>query len=473
MKLRQLLFVAMPMTVFLSATSSQAQISRAANAEEQRIINCLSGLGQISTKQAQKGTATGERLIAYSMYDKSGNNYILEDTTRIKYSGSRNSRFNPYLLHYWFHYLEDFTVDGTYRDVSDVEVAADSVITYRPGIGTDYIAATYHSDNRIASYEEKPGYSSSYQSTKIRNWYNADGYVQTSLYLGRSTANSQWDSLYMRKLTYTASGLLSSDTGYQPSPSGWTLSSVLQYAHDLQGNLIMRSCKIKKAGVWEPQYRETYGYDALSRPVSKITERISGTALHLNDLDSFFYTGINRSFSKMISHTWNPALKWERTYMQQRHFNNAVLVDTTSSYQWSSSFAIWVLTGFRALQYNTRNNPTRMEVFPALISLTEPDHVYNYYYELYNPASVGTISKQQVNIFPNPATESLSINMPELTSVTKQISITDLTGKMLLSEQLPTGNATEQLDISGIAPGAYIINIATPKGTLQEKFIKK
>lgn len=473
MKLKQLLFVVIPATGILSPACLPAQVLPVDHADQQHIYECLSGLGRNSGVQALKGTAAGERLIAYSWYDRSNNQYVLRDTTRMKYSGSRTSHFNSYLLRYWFNYLQNFAPGGTYRDISDMEVAADSFITYQPGVGTDYRAVTYAFDNRIAGYEAKPGYLSSYHSTRERNWYNVAGYIHTALSMGRTTANSPWDSLYMRKLTYTSSGLIASDSGYTPSPSGWEPSSVQQYVHDLQGNLIMRLILQKNGTAWEAQYRETYGYDALSRPVARITEMGSGGMLQPSYLDSFFYSGTNPMFHKMITHNWDPILKWEKSYMQVRHFNSALLVDTSTSYLWEGSFAIWRIAAFTTIHYNTRNNPTRLEIFPASISLSGPDNFYNYYYEPYNPADVGTIGNQHISIFPNPATDNLGMSMPELKNVPKRISITDITGKMLLSEQIPPGNEVEQIDISGIAPGAYMIQVATSKGNAQEKFIKK
>src|SRR5215217_5415124 len=240
MNLNRLLFLSVLATGALPAIL-QAQPLHADNAHQQHIYDCLSDLKHANAAQAQKGTATNERLIAYSWYEKSNTNYVLRDTSRMKYSGSRGSYFNTYILRYWFDYLMDFTTSGTYRDVTDIDIAADSVNTYLPGVGTNYRAATYDNNNKIATYEEKPGtFTQAYHGMRIRNSYNANGYVHTTLTTGRSTASGQWDSLYIRKMAYNSSGFLRSDTVYQQSQWGWILGSVQQYAHDLRGNLVER-----------------------------------------------------------------------------------------------------------------------------------------------------------------------------------------------------------------------------------------
>jgi len=71
-----------------------------------------------------------------------------------------------------------------------------------------------------------------------------------------------------------------------------------------------------------------------------------------------------------------------------------------------------------------------------------------------------------VNISPNPATNSLTID--GLTVIAKA-EIYDISGKLLLTKQLNTN----QIDISSLAKGFYFIKLTTEKGRVVRKFVKE
>ncbi|MBL7813378.1 MAG: carbohydrate-binding protein [Saprospiraceae bacterium] len=84
---------------------------------------------------------------------------------------------------------------------------------------------------------------------------------------------------------------------------------------------------------------------------------------------------------------------------------------------------------------------------------------------------VGTTSAQdlddsKISIFPNPANDILFING----LLTKSdVSIHDISGKMLLNQQVSIG----QIDISRLPSGLYFIKIGTPTSTVTKRFVKQ
>lgn len=73
-----------------------------------------------------------------------------------------------------------------------------------------------------------------------------------------------------------------------------------------------------------------------------------------------------------------------------------------------------------------------------------------------------------LRIFPNPASEFLVVDYPQM----HKISISNLIGQQVMSmEFLPSSQKT--LELSSIDPGIYFVTIDTEKGTLSRKFIKR
>lgn len=76
--------------------------------------------------------------------------------------------------------------------------------------------------------------------------------------------------------------------------------------------------------------------------------------------------------------------------------------------------------------------------------------------------------KKKIRIIPNPATDLLFIENTESINI-KNIALFDLSGKKIKTFL----ENVQQLDISNLSSGTYILKISTPKTTFSEKIIKK
>ena len=72
------------------------------------------------------------------------------------------------------------------------------------------------------------------------------------------------------------------------------------------------------------------------------------------------------------------------------------------------------------------------------------------------------INKEQLTIFPNPATNIVNIRFTDI----RQVYITDVTGRLLLSKQLG-GVSNTQLNISSIGKGIFFVRVTDSKGNAQ------
>ena len=78
-------------------------------------------------------------------------------------------------------------------------------------------------------------------------------------------------------------------------------------------------------------------------------------------------------------------------------------------------------------------------------------------------------NKLQVSVYPNPATENLFVELDSKIK-TVQINISDLSGKSIINTKLSNQN---NIDISGLQLGMYMLNVSTENGSETVKFIKQ
>ena len=79
-------------------------------------------------------------------------------------------------------------------------------------------------------------------------------------------------------------------------------------------------------------------------------------------------------------------------------------------------------------------------------------------------------NNQSIEIYPNPATDLLNIRSGS-SSVSATAVITDITGKILLSETLVSD--VESIDVSGLESGLYLVRVSSQKETSTISFLKK
>ena len=82
--------------------------------------------------------------------------------------------------------------------------------------------------------------------------------------------------------------------------------------------------------------------------------------------------------------------------------------------------------------------------------------------------AVSNVNKSQVKVYPNPVVDVLNI---EAASKVSAVQVFDLTGKLVSSHAL---NAVKnQVNLSKLTPGVYVVNIQTESGTQSVKIVKK
>src|SRR5690606_5316596 len=78
---------------------------------------------------------------------------------------------------------------------------------------------------------------------------------------------------------------------------------------------------------------------------------------------------------------------------------------------------------------------------------------------------------EKFNIYPNPATNSVTITNNE-NMLVKEVAVYDTTGK-LINTQNYNNEAEIQLNVENLASGTYMLHLQTAEGTAVKKLVKK
>ena len=98
------------------------------------------------------------------------------------------------------------------------------------------------------------------------------------------------------------------------------------------------------------------------------------------------------------------------------------------------------------------------------------ENIYLGRYEL--PVGIEQVVGDGVSVWPNPATEFVSVDAPENAS----IEIYSVDGRLITSIPVNStleNNLTRQIDIYNLIAGVYVVNIITEQGVQSLKFVKE
>ncbi len=87
------------------------------------------------------------------------------------------------------------------------------------------------------------------------------------------------------------------------------------------------------------------------------------------------------------------------------------------------------------------------------------------------PLSVQDFISNKFNVFPNPASNVVTINNAENITI-EQVEVFDISGKTVKTQQFNNENQV-QLNIEELASGSYLLHIKTNEGTAMKKLVKK
>ncbi|MCF8238977.1 MAG: T9SS type A sorting domain-containing protein [Saprospiraceae bacterium] len=78
-----------------------------------------------------------------------------------------------------------------------------------------------------------------------------------------------------------------------------------------------------------------------------------------------------------------------------------------------------------------------------------------------------------LQVYPNPTTGQLQVNLPQLAGISNRLEVVDLTGRLLISQVIPVGERSQQVDLSGLSGGLYFLRWTDGIRTLARQRVVK
>ena len=82
------------------------------------------------------------------------------------------------------------------------------------------------------------------------------------------------------------------------------------------------------------------------------------------------------------------------------------------------------------------------------------------------------LARIDLNVYPNPTTGFLSLNLQEFDNQEVELSVFDANAQVVLVEQV-TANATQTIDLSHLPSGQYVVKVVSQEGLAIQKIIKQ
>ena len=76
--------------------------------------------------------------------------------------------------------------------------------------------------------------------------------------------------------------------------------------------------------------------------------------------------------------------------------------------------------------------------------------------------------EQSLTIYPNPGTGVFTVELPESAEISSNITIYDLTGKVVMQQTLNANTDVIQIDATSLSSGNYILRMQTNNGSYAE-----
>lgn len=206
---------------------------------------------------------------------------------------------------------------------------------------------------------------------------------------------------------------------------------------------------------WVASFKTSYFYDANNNDTTNIQYNWSSSQWVNSSKYNYYYNTNNKDTLKLnyqwnsISNQWN--LKSKTTYLYDTNNNDTLEV----SYNWNTPPGNWLLSGKTKHVYDVNN----LQVQDINYSYKNNNWIYKsratYYWSSEAPTSTGGIIIQNnINVFPNPTSESITVSVNQNTPV--NFVLLDTEGNQVVSKLI---NNTAQIEIENLPRGFYIYKI--------------
>ncbi len=399
--------------------------------------------------------AQSSRLIGKANWANNGTVFTLRDTTSYNYSGGNGGDLTHPMMF----------------DNATTWVNADTALNPTTLLSQEIDSVTHKLMSTTTQVWTSGGWSN---SSKVLYYYNSDGTLSYMINQVWSSTGRAWANISRNMYTYLG-GNLSTNT-YQTF-DGLMFNSVSQKMYFYTGTLLTQEVdqtlgssmsftarydysynSANKLAAWTynswsgtafvPQYTYTNMYDTAGNRTSSTyqTYDASGSAVNVS-MKNYSYTGGN--VTGEIDQNWDTA--------------------DGGAYKNVMNYAF----GYNSLNQLKRSEGTAWNI-GGFWEHAAGDPLAYYYYNTFDPnLGVNQVNAGgSVNVFPNPVTNVVNINVNFNEAQVAQVNIFDMNGSLIRSWALGTSSEyNTQISTESFAAGMYTVQIAGAKSTIVKQFV--
>lgn len=272
--------------------------------------------------------------------------------------------------------------------------------------------------------------------------YNNAGSIISETFQYWNSVSGIYETSEVRTNTYNANNvLISARATNLNTTTGLTVSAsrttITLNSSDKQLVFFSEDSSAAAGGAWRPFRKWTYTYDANGNKTSELSElRQLGDTLSNSYRQSSTYNANNQLLTNAYDSWILSTSSWSPNYSSLDEYNS-------DGFRTANEFASgWNTTG------NYFNSHSRREFQCTLVSV-----------------GILSVVNANISIYPNPTNNILNI---QIDATIEAISVYNFQGQNVLNV-----SNTNQLDLSNLAEGAYIVQINTDKGTARKTIIKQ
>ncbi|MGZ4054316.1 MAG: T9SS type A sorting domain-containing protein [Bacteroidia bacterium] len=447
----------------------------ALNQHQAALVN---GLLQNQVRRNLLKAPATERVIAQSTMDNTSG--TLSDSVKLMYpiNGTSAYDFNQMLYAYNYPYSTSpmFNYLGTYTK-PQVEFSSYYHWTIDPNtlmygfFEKDF--AGYDVNKNLLRDTAIYADSSSIPNMTFINKFNTNNDIDTGYWYNYSAGVST--NKFRQFFKYNSSNELVKDSVYQYHGGTWRLASKTFYTYDVSNNLIQIDNFSNTADtsftmplIEQAKYTNTY--DGSNRLLTVATSIFDSTTLVPSVIDTFAYTGTYTFHTSWKQYQYDKInAAWAPIIHMYKHLNVAGYPDTVHIDGYDTFANMWTPSARDYITYDAFNNPIKLYDYEYNFTSfpPTPDFTTTYYYQVFtNTTSVNDIeaSKSNVNVYPNPSSNSIMVSGIDTKSLNAVVSLFDMEGKIISKEKLPMQGDNLQFSVSDITPGSYLMMIQDDKG---------
>ena len=299
---------------------------------------------------------------------------------------------------------------------------------------------------------------------KVAYDYDLNGNVIEGRSYGWNEISKEWVLFIKEDFIYDENTYLEQRTSYTwMDPDEWRNSRKTEYVNDQNGNALQRtSYKSLTGDDWVYDSKEERAFNFIGLITKAVyTDWVDSTGQWINDIRQDYAYDTHENLIESITFAWDTiSNNWLSVSKVELAYNfNFVLEDILLPASWPEF----------GVSYNImplyKNMLTEIAYFAKVDTTWKIEDRETYYYAERNISAVSEMHFDDINIYPNPANDFISIE-GFVNSKAVVAALFDLQGRKLLTQDVSESN---QINVSHLKSGLYICKITHNGKTISKK----